>query len=222
MEVRLVVQIGPSRGKALRLPRGEILVGRRKDCHLRLVDPRVSRTHCRIRFDGLAAVVEDLDSANGTLVNGARVRRATLKDGDLLQVGGIMLAVRSGPVTTTPRKGRREVPDEAVAVMGRPPGGAVSSEEESVAGAMAAMAEDEGEGRETEPAARPIEIDFSPTRVAPIDEGAAAIPVEEDVAELAGEASGESAGPPSDADDDEPPKGVEIRWEPPGEDEPQG
>lgn len=50
--------------------------------------PLVSRLHCRLTTDAAGALqVEDLGSTNGTVVNGKRVERAVLKDGDLLGVG---------------------------------------------------------------------------------------------------------------------------------------
>jgi predicted component of type VI protein secretion system len=203
MEVRLVVQSGTNKGEEILLPRGEIVVGRRKGCNIRLGDARVSRQHCKIAFDGKTAVIEDLDSANGTLVNGEKVRRAALKPGDLVQLGGIMFSVAAEMA---------EVPDEAVAVMGRPPGAPVTSEQESITSAMAAMAEAEGEGGGAEADVLPIEVDFgSPTKAGGKSEAdTAPIPLDEEVIELAQEdIEGSSAG--EDV--------LEIQWEPPAEGE---
>ncbi|MDA3959429.1 MAG: FHA domain-containing protein [Planctomycetota bacterium] len=71
-----------------KLPAGELMLGRHKDCTLRLDDPRLSRQHCKlqVRQDGLS--VEDLGSSNGVLVNGYRVTTtAECRHGDLLIVG---------------------------------------------------------------------------------------------------------------------------------------
>ena len=163
MGLRLVVKVGKNKGKEIALPEGETLVGRRKGCNIRLADARVSRQHCRIRYDGKTATIEDLDSANGTLVNGAKVKEAVLKPGDLLQIGGMMFSVAG-----------EEVPDEAVAVMGPPPGEPGVSQEESIAGAMAAMALAEDEAGDT---SAPIEINFSMTTPEP--EAESPIPLEE-------------------------------------------
>ncbi len=53
----------------------------------------VSRLHCRITAGPTELEVLDLDSTNGTFVNGQRVRRSPLKEGDVLGVGRIELTV---------------------------------------------------------------------------------------------------------------------------------
>jgi pSer/pThr/pTyr-binding forkhead associated (FHA) protein len=55
----------------------------------------VSRVHCRLTADRSdQLVVEDLDSTNGTQVNGERVTRAVLRDGDTLTTGRVTFTVR--------------------------------------------------------------------------------------------------------------------------------
>ncbi len=60
-----------------------------------LVDaPLVSRLHCRVIVSDEGQIeVDDLDSTNGTWVNGRRESKASLKDGDLLRVGRVEFAV---------------------------------------------------------------------------------------------------------------------------------
>ncbi|MEO6236955.1 MAG: FHA domain-containing protein [Vicinamibacterales bacterium] len=53
----------------------------------------VSRLHCRLTAGATELEVVDLDSTNGTFVNGARATRATLKHGDTLGVGRVDLIV---------------------------------------------------------------------------------------------------------------------------------
>jgi pSer/pThr/pTyr-binding forkhead associated (FHA) protein len=53
----------------------------------------VSRLHCRLTAGATELEVVDLDSTNGTYVNGERVERAALKTGDRLGVGRVELAV---------------------------------------------------------------------------------------------------------------------------------
>jgi two-component system cell cycle response regulator len=83
----LIVLAGESLGQMFRVDQSEILIGRAADTSIRLRDDGVSRHHARIvqRDGGLC--IEDLESANGTLVNGQRVRSAVLRDGDKIQVG---------------------------------------------------------------------------------------------------------------------------------------
>lgn len=64
-------------------------VGRGEKCDVVIVDPEVSRTHCRIEIEGDEAWVEDLRSLNGTFVNGVRVlSRHPLRDGDEIALAG--------------------------------------------------------------------------------------------------------------------------------------
>jgi DNA-binding winged helix-turn-helix (wHTH) protein len=86
---------------------GEILVGRDRDCTVRIDSASVSRHHARIVFSDGQARLEDLGSKNGTLVNGRRVeQRIRLEDGDEIRVGSVSLTYRvlgSLPSTATER-----------------------------------------------------------------------------------------------------------------------
>src|SRR5882672_12601838 len=78
---------GPLSGKVVEID-ATLRLGRHPFNELSLGDPGISRYHCWILVrDGIASV-EDLASANGTFVNGKRLRlRRPLKPGDLLRVG---------------------------------------------------------------------------------------------------------------------------------------
>jgi pSer/pThr/pTyr-binding forkhead associated (FHA) protein len=75
------------RGKLF--PGGSTLViGRARDCGLRLNSPLASRHHCEIRVGPSQVVVRDLGSLNGTSVNGAAIAgEQPLSTGDVLSVG---------------------------------------------------------------------------------------------------------------------------------------
>jgi serine/threonine protein kinase len=64
-----------------------VMVGRDRTCSIVLAHPAVSRRHARITISGREPVLEDLQSANGTYVNNARVERAVLKPGDIVRFG---------------------------------------------------------------------------------------------------------------------------------------
>ena len=53
----------------------------------------VSRVHCRLSAGATELQVDDLDSTNGTFVNGERVKRSSLKEGDRLGVGRVELVI---------------------------------------------------------------------------------------------------------------------------------
>src|SRR5690349_25175083 len=64
------------------VPNKEIVVGRSSDLDMVLVEEMVSRKHARIAYENDAVVIEDLGSTNGTFVNGEKIKRAQLKEGD--------------------------------------------------------------------------------------------------------------------------------------------
>jgi transcriptional regulator with AAA-type ATPase domain len=68
----------------------------RRNLDVRLADPRVSTAHVRLVRDGAAWSLEDSGSRNGTFVNGERVTRAAVADGDLLELGSTFLLFRLG------------------------------------------------------------------------------------------------------------------------------
>jgi hypothetical protein len=68
-----------------------VVLGRSKDCDLQLQDPNVSRRHAELRQEGSAYWLIDLDSTNGTLVNGRRATRTKLESGDTITIGSTEL-----------------------------------------------------------------------------------------------------------------------------------
>ena len=99
MAVVLIVIKGPDEGKRFRLLDGEMkTLGRGSQCEIILSDVRVSRQHCRARIANGTVAVQDLESRNGTLVNGARrVGEVALHDGDVVEVGCTRLSVHFEP-----------------------------------------------------------------------------------------------------------------------------
>jgi len=78
----------PNAGKEYPLLENEIIIGRGSNCDLVISDEDVSRRHAKILCKGKGFIIEDLDSTNGTYVNGQKIERAVLTDGDRLRVGG--------------------------------------------------------------------------------------------------------------------------------------
>jgi two-component system cell cycle response regulator len=85
----LLVLSGPSFGSMFPLTAGkETVLGRREDADVQIRDDGVSRRHASLRVEGEGAVLTDLESANGTYVDGERVREARVADGARIQIGG--------------------------------------------------------------------------------------------------------------------------------------
>ena len=66
-------------------------IGRRKDNHLVIDDPRISRLHAQLRVSGSRYILFDLNSTGGTLVNGQRIYQHTLSPGDVISLSGVPL-----------------------------------------------------------------------------------------------------------------------------------
>jgi len=62
-------------------------IGRSAASSLRIRDAKMSRVHCELTVAGGATTIKDLNSMNGTLVNGKRITSVTLKDGDIVLAG---------------------------------------------------------------------------------------------------------------------------------------
>ena len=87
MNPRLVAIAGPLKDSSFALPVGELSIGRDAANTLAISDPSVSRRHCVVTRSGETFKVRDLDSRNGTLVNGTPVQEHILHHGDQLSVG---------------------------------------------------------------------------------------------------------------------------------------
>jgi hypothetical protein len=80
------------------LSTGRNVIGRGTEADIRLPDTGVSRKHVDIVLDQGTAIAEDLGSTNGTLVNGRRISRQPLSDGDVIRIGHSVLVYRQdGP-----------------------------------------------------------------------------------------------------------------------------
>jgi diguanylate cyclase (GGDEF)-like protein len=83
----LLVMAGSNLGEMIKLDGEPMVIGRSKSADLRLLDDGVSRSHARIARAGADWVVSDLGSRNGSFVNGERVERRVLEEGDRIQLG---------------------------------------------------------------------------------------------------------------------------------------
>ncbi len=68
-----------------------IVLGRHRDCKVQISGKRVSRQHGELQWKKDAWIIKDLDSRNGTRVNGAPVEIARLVEGDRIELGGVRI-----------------------------------------------------------------------------------------------------------------------------------
>lgn len=87
----LVVVYGANLGKAYYLQQPVQIIGRSLSADIHLDEDCISREHARVTVKHKTTTVRDLDSTNGLFVNGHRVRRAMLNDGDRLHLGETVL-----------------------------------------------------------------------------------------------------------------------------------
>jgi len=87
-EPALITMRGDIEGQVFRLRIGRQLIGRRPECDIRLRERAVSGIHAEVVRSATGVTIKDLESTNGTLVNGLRIREtAPLTQGNLVRVG---------------------------------------------------------------------------------------------------------------------------------------
>ncbi|MCE0522377.1 MAG: FHA domain-containing protein [Methylacidiphilales bacterium] len=88
---RLIAQSQEFAGKSFDLNSPEITVGRVEDNKIQIEHASVSGHHAVFKLDALDYVIKDLDSTNGTRVNGERITEQKLRRNDILRFGNIEL-----------------------------------------------------------------------------------------------------------------------------------
>lgn len=104
MKSKLVIIAGPLQGTVFEAAEDEVSIGRDATSGIRLSDPSVSRQHSLLRREGECFKIVDLDSFNGTYVNGVPVLEHSLNHGDHVAVGDVLLLfLLHGAEDETPR-----------------------------------------------------------------------------------------------------------------------
>jgi hypothetical protein len=89
----LVMITGRASGKKIPLLPMTMSIGREHDNNIELKDPEVGRYHARILYERGRFVLEDLESSNGTWINGERSEQSILKNGDRIKIGGTEMVI---------------------------------------------------------------------------------------------------------------------------------
>ena len=90
IEPRLIALSGPANGTIFALAEDEVSIGREPANRIRVDDHSVSRRHCLIKREDQSFRIVDLESYNGTFVNGVPVGEQPLKHGDQIAVGRVL------------------------------------------------------------------------------------------------------------------------------------
>jgi len=88
---KLVVLSAGSNGRAHELNVDKTTIGRVDDNTFQVADPSVSSHHCEVLLQGSDIVIKDLNSTNGTFINGEKISESVLKPGQTLRLGQIEL-----------------------------------------------------------------------------------------------------------------------------------
>jgi Nif-specific regulatory protein len=120
MKPRLLAIAGPLTGTVRPLLDGQLSMGREDTNHLCLLETKVSRKHCTIEQSGEHHELTDLDSRNGTFVNGIPIRRKILAHGDTIRVGSsefVYLLHETEPDTSSKNRITNLTPVASLATM---------------------------------------------------------------------------------------------------------
>jgi pSer/pThr/pTyr-binding forkhead associated (FHA) protein len=121
MNAQLIVVYGKPRNTVKTLPPGDCLIGRGDECQVRTNSPLVSRQHCLVHVTKDRAIVRDLGSTNGTLVNGKRLLdERILVPGDLVQIGPVVFEFRDDPAEAVASTAITRVDSSTTKVSGEP------------------------------------------------------------------------------------------------------
>ncbi len=98
---RLAFVAGPLKDSAVELGDAEVSIGRDSSNTVRVADALLSRRHCVARREGEGFTLVDLESLNGTFVNGRPVRRRALAHGDEITIGDSRMVFLTGDAEIT-------------------------------------------------------------------------------------------------------------------------
>jgi predicted component of type VI protein secretion system len=87
-------------GRTLELKVDKTTIGRLEDNSFQIAEPSVSSHHCEVLLKGSDVLIKDLNSTNGTFINGEKITESTLKPGQILRLGNIELRLEADGATS--------------------------------------------------------------------------------------------------------------------------
>ena len=101
---KLVVLSAGMTGRTQELKVEKTAIGRVEDNTFQIAEPSVSSHHCEILLRGNEVVVRDLNSTNGTFINGERITESVLKPGQILRLGQIEMRLETDTPAASGKK----------------------------------------------------------------------------------------------------------------------
>ena len=113
---KLVIQNQGMTGRACELHTDRTTIGRVEDNTFHIADPSVSSQHCEVQLRGSDIVIRDLNSTNGSFINGNKIEESVLKPGQILRLGQVELKLEiDGAAPAAPAPGSTPTPAPAAA-----------------------------------------------------------------------------------------------------------
>ncbi len=97
-------------GRTYELKVDKTTIGRLEDNSVQIAEPSVSSHHCEVHLKGSDVFIKDLNSTNGTIINGEKISEASLKPGQLLRLGNVEFRLEADSATTAAAAGAAPVP----------------------------------------------------------------------------------------------------------------
>ena len=88
-------------GRACELQTDRTTIGRIEDNTFHIADPSISSHHCEVQLRGSDIIIRDLNSTNGTFINGNKIEESVLKPGQTLRLGQVELKLEAEGATAS-------------------------------------------------------------------------------------------------------------------------
>jgi pSer/pThr/pTyr-binding forkhead associated (FHA) protein len=101
---KLVLLSAGMTGRTHDLKADKTTIGRVEDNTFQIAEPSVSSHHCEVLLKGNDVIVKDLNSTNGTFINGEKITEAPLKPGQILRLGQVEIRLETDAGPAAPKK----------------------------------------------------------------------------------------------------------------------
>ncbi len=101
---KLVLLSAGMTGRTLDLKLDKTTVGRVEDNTFQIAEPSVSSHHCEVLLKGSEVIIHDLNSTNGTFINGEKITERAIKPGQILRLGQVEMRLETDAPPAAPKK----------------------------------------------------------------------------------------------------------------------